>query len=342
MKIVIDYEASWRNSFLDGVNDEPLPKKGRNFVASMDELRKSQNFIPRQITNNTVMGVLHRLIGDQRKLYQSKSESDGTLPRIKNYFADIENSIAFEDNPRVISQEIAYIRNMKGSTKTFTGMIRVNDPIFQSDYSSLLWGVLGLEPSALFDFILENRYTPTPKGVSLNPLGIMNILEKIKKLKPVDNQSKAKEAAEYLQTRFEEYKPLNSKGEIILLAMYCSALYLQLERLGKIYCMQTAKSKAGKISGISKNGFTPKDFMYKYTTGPRKLIYGNPYVREETVKGKGKIKHLLSKASGQLIIHLNIPLERAVELKTMIDNAGVSAFYLGKKGLAYVSHIDIR
>ena len=36
MKIVIDYEASWRNSFLDGVNDEPLPKKGRNFVASMD------------------------------------------------------------------------------------------------------------------------------------------------------------------------------------------------------------------------------------------------------------------------------------------------------------------
>ena len=208
-----DYEASWRNSFLDGVNDEPLPKKGRKFVASMTELGKSQNFIPRQITNNTVMGVLHRLIGDQRKLYQSKSESDGTLPRIKNYFADIENSIAFEDNPRVISQEIAYIRNMKGSTdqNAFTGMIRVNDPIFQSGYSSLLWGVLELEPSALFDFILENRYTPTPKEVSFDPLGIMNILEKIKKLKPVDNQSKAKEAAEYLQTRFEKYKPLNSK-----------------------------------------------------------------------------------------------------------------------------------
>ena len=124
--------------------------------------------------------------------------------------------------------------------------------------------------------------------------------------------------------------------------MYCSALYLQLERLGKIYCMQTAKSKMGGISGISNNGFTLKDFMDKYTTGPKKLIYGNPYVREELVKGKGKIKHLLSKASGQLIIHLNISFERAVELKTMIDNAGVSAFYLGKKGLAYVSHIDIR
>lgn len=27
MRIIIDYEASWRNSFLDGSNDEALPKK---------------------------------------------------------------------------------------------------------------------------------------------------------------------------------------------------------------------------------------------------------------------------------------------------------------------------
>ncbi|SCN46662.1 FIG00921294: hypothetical protein [methanotrophic endosymbiont of Bathymodiolus azoricus (Menez Gwen)] len=31
MKIIIDYDSSWRNSFLDPTtsNNEPLPKKGR-------------------------------------------------------------------------------------------------------------------------------------------------------------------------------------------------------------------------------------------------------------------------------------------------------------------------
>lgn len=27
MRIIIEYESSWRNSFLDGSNNEPLPKK---------------------------------------------------------------------------------------------------------------------------------------------------------------------------------------------------------------------------------------------------------------------------------------------------------------------------
>ena len=338
MKIVVDYESSWRNSFLDGSNDQPLPKKGRNFVASMTELNKPQNYIPRQVTNDTVMGVLNRLIGDQRKLYQSRSGCEKEI----HYFADIESTIAFEDCPNIVNQETAYIRNMKGSTdqNAFTGMISVNDAIFQSDYSPLFWGILGLDVEKLFDFILADRCEPV--DVALDPLGIMGMLEKIKKLKPVDNKDKAKEAVEYLQSRFEKYKPLNAKGQVILLSMYCSALYLQLERLEKRFDMQTAKSKMGGISGISNNGFTPKDFMDKYTTGPKKLIYGNPYVREEFIKGEGKIKHFLTKASGQLTIQLDIALERAVELKTLIDNAGVSAFYLGKKGLAYVSHIDVR
>lgn len=47
MKIIIDYDSSWRNSFLDPTtsNNEPLPKKGRKFVGSMTNLKKSENFI---------------------------------------------------------------------------------------------------------------------------------------------------------------------------------------------------------------------------------------------------------------------------------------------------------
>ena len=63
MKITIEYEASWRNSFLDGNNNEKLPSKGRKFIGSMKSLGKAENFIQRNISLDTVMGILNRLIG---------------------------------------------------------------------------------------------------------------------------------------------------------------------------------------------------------------------------------------------------------------------------------------
>ena len=143
--------------------------------------------------------------------------------------------------------------------------------------------MLGLEIEDLYDFILESKLD---KGcIDLHPLAILNRLEELKSLKPVGNEGRVKSSVEYLQNCFEDYNPFNKKGQVILLSIYCSALYLQLQRLEKQFDMQSAKSKTGKISGISKNGFTPKDFMDRYTTGAKKLIYGNPYIREEYIKG---------------------------------------------------------
>lgn len=341
MRIIIEYEASWRNSFLDGSNDEKLPSKGRNFVASMTELKKPENYFQRAVTKNTVMGILSRLIGDQRKLYQARASDD-------YYFADKEQLISFEDKPKVINREIAYIRNMKGSTdqNSFTGMIKVNAPIFLSDYSAEFWGVLDLDIEQLCEFILDDKLIKDfqiDSPISLDPVSILNRLDNIGKSKPVEPNGMIKQASDKLASFFiDEYKPLNSKGLQQILPMYCSALYLQMQRLEQHYDMTTAKSKKGGITGISKNGFTFKDFMKAYTTGKGKLIYGNPYIREEFVKGEGKINHNLTKANGQLEILLDIDTEQATELKQMIDNAGVSSFYLGKKGLAYVSEIRLR
>lgn len=339
MKIIIDYESSWRNSFLDGNNNEPLPKQGRNFVASMTALKKNENFMPRQITKDTVLGVLNRLIGDQRKLYQSRSCLGGD----GYYFLNLEDSIRFEDKQKTINHEMAYLHNMNGSTdqNSFTGMIKANDPIFQSDYSKLFWSVLSLEFESLCNFILCD--IEISSEIELNPIAILNRLEVIKKMKSVESTGLPKQASDILSRMFQNYKPLDSKGKLLLLPMYCSALYLQLMRLEKKeFDMKSAKSKMGGISGISNNGFTPKDFMDRYTTGEKKIIYGNPYIREEFLKGEGKIKHTLTKVSGQLEIVIDINIEKAKELKSMIDSAGVSSFYLGKKGLAYVSDIDVR
>ncbi|QXW27038.1 hypothetical protein KXJ74_06330 [Acinetobacter johnsonii] len=132
---------------------------------------------------------------------------------------------------------------------------------------------------------------------------------------------------------------LNAKEQLLLISLYASALYLQIERLSKKYDLTNALTKSGGLSGISKRGFTKKDFMDRYTTGSKKLIWGNPFLLKEKKKGEGEVVSILSKASGQLIINLNISKDQARDLEEKIENAGVSSFYLGKKGLAYVTDI---
>jgi hypothetical protein len=339
MNIRINYDSCWRNSFLAGSNNEPLPKKGRKFVASIKELnsKKQNNYHSQEITHDTVMGILNRLIGDQRKLYQSRQDKN-------YYFAELEQYkdkyIHFDDDPK-ITNEMTYLRNISGSTdqNSFTGMIKTNHPIFTSDYSKQFWGVLALTFDQLVDFIINDTVVNEQMEQNLDPLTIIAQFATIKKAKAVAYAGKEKQATEILEGKFQdEFKPLDD-GKLKQLPMYCAALYLQLERLATKFDMAAAKSKAGKITGISKNNCTAKDFMANYTTGRKKPIYGNPYIQTKYIKGVGKVESTLQKASGVLEITLNISPEKAQELKQMIANAGVSAFPLGKKGLAYVSRI---
>jgi len=336
MRIMIEYEASWRNSFLDPStsNNEPLPKNGRKFFGSMTSLKKSENYLAREVTIDTVMGILNRLIGDQRKLYQARASDD-------YYFREIEMAVHFEDRPKYLNTEVAYIRNISGSTdqNSYTGMIRSTDPAFSSDYSKELWSVLALSFEDLCKFVISGEASIA--SIDLDPLSIMARLEELNKLKVVENESDISIAYEYFSKSFDDFKGINNKGQVYPISFYCSALYLQLRRLDSRYDLSSVLTKSGGLSGISKNGFTKKDFMARYTTGDKKVIWGNPYMREEFVKGEGKVKHLLTKASGQLEVNIEIEREQARNLQSLIDSAGVSSFYLGKKGLAYVSDIRI-
>jgi Cas5fv helical domain len=344
MRITIKYEASWRNSFLDGSNNEPLPKGGRGFVGSMTNLSKRNsdgkypNFIERKVSHDTVMGVLNRLIGDQRKLYQSREA--------KNYFfADIENQVSFENNhdqSKPINSEMVYIRNITGSTdqNSFTGMIKGNDPIFSSDYSNAFWGIITLNFDALCQFIINPDYTVENQRL-FDPVSVLSQLEQLNKLKAVEVVNHVESALSVLKASFPDAEYVSGKGLINPIMFYCSALYLQLSRLSEHCDLSNALTKSGGISGISKRGFTAKDFMDRFTTGSKKPIWGNPYMLKEKRKGEGEVTSLLTKANGTLEINLNIPQEKALELKDMIEAAGVSSFYLGKKGLAYVENLRI-
>ena len=64
-------------------------------------------------------------------------------------------------------------------------------------------------------------------------------------------------------------------------------------------------------------------------------------MKKDRIKGLGEVTSTLLKAGGQLKITLDIDERASEDLKHRIDCAGVSSFYLGKKGLAYVSEIRL-
>lgn len=337
MKISIEYESSWRNSFLNGSNNEKLPKKGRKFIASgtnLNDRRHPENFIKREITLDTIMGVMNRLIGDQRKLYQSRQDKS-------YYFGQIEPVVSFGD-VSISTNEMTYIRNITGSNdqNSFTGIIKTNDIIFHSDYSREFWGVLALEFNDLSSYIVNNNKVEAM--MELDPIAICIRFEELKKIKPVEKQGLVEKSVQALDSYFPGTNYFNNKEEIVPSTVYCSALYLQLERLSKRFDMATAVTRSGTIRGISKRIFTKKDFMNGFTTGEKKKIWGNPYVRKERIKGEGEVVSLMTKASGKLEIYVDVDRDKAKEIKRLIENAGVSSFYFGKKGLAYVTDIDTR
>jgi len=337
MKITIAYEASWRNSFLDGSNDEPVPKGGRKFIGSMTELKKDGNFKKHDVTLNTVMGILNRLIGDQRKLYQSRQSEDYFFKQL-----EAEHKIQFLDRIQVEMQEMVYIRNVSGSTdqNAFTGLIKANDPAFNSAFSDALWSVLYLEWDELLSFVLQDG-----SGLRLHrqhdPINTIEQLEALQKLKAVERTAEIEPVLEVFKRQFGEVEYANNKGLIVPLSVYCSALYLQLSRLAAHHDVGAALSKSGGLTGISKRGFTKKDFMDRFTTGSKKLIWGNPFLLKQKIKGQGEVTSMLTKASGELDIYLDVSVDEAKQIRQMIYDAGVSGFYLGKKGLAYVREISV-
>ncbi|EKD54496.1 MAG: hypothetical protein ACD_60C00079G0049 [uncultured bacterium] len=343
MRITIQYEASWQNSFLDGSNNEPIPKSGRKFVGSMTNLSKRNaegkypNFLERQVSLDTVIGILNRLIGDQRKLYQSR-QSQGY------FFSEMESCVRYKNlqNKSVLNKEMIFIRNMTGSTdqNSFAGAVKSSDPIFNSDYSDELWGVLTLDFETLCQFIIQFDFSVINRK-RFYPLCVLKQLNRLKKLKTIKVTSYIAQALTALQSHFSGTEYLDAKAMIKPITFYCSALYLQIGRLSQRFDLSNSLTKNGGLSGMSKRGFTPKDFMARYTSGDKKLIFGNPYLLREKRKGEGEVVSMLTKASGILEIQLDISTEKATQLKEMIEAAGVSSFYLGKKGLAYVSEIRI-
>ncbi|ETO34575.1 hypothetical protein RFI_02514 [Reticulomyxa filosa] len=261
------------------------------------------------------MGILNRLIGDQRKLYQSRQD--------RNYFfGAIENLISWEDN-KSDYHEVVYLRNMKKDNydqDSFSGTVNPCHPILTSDYSSQLWEILYLDFNQLCEFIITEQVEINSR--KLCPILICERFKEIKKMKKVKDIGNTSEALKILQHFYSDQNYYDKNQMIMPISFYCSALYLQLDKLEKKYDISAALSKKGGLSGIAKKSFTPKDFMKQFAG--RKMIYGNPYIKDNYIKGKGKENLTLKKASGELKISLNIDRGKAEEIYKLMEYAGVS------------------
>lgn len=369
MKIIIDYDSSWQNSVLTGSNDEPVKKRNTKISS-----KSKQPPDVRDITESTVLGILCKLIGDQRKLYQSKSDDNF-------YFKDMDISFVQRKSEKWI--ETAYLirktdekgvlanRPPQGS---FIGVLDENEPLFFSEYAATLWAILDFNINELLDFILnpvvkKSNYSVSPthiiNRVQFNILSMDNIkfskdeIESIRQ-KIAKELEKGKPSQSKVETYQQEIEKIvnevnnTERGEfenklqkcldalaikfgtekyveknISPISLYSAALYLTIEEM-KSQGIDTSSlvSNEGKIKGFSKHGFNGvRDFLNPLMGNKKKTTH-TPYN--------------LTKANGQLEITLDIDTDQATELKQMIDNAGVSSFYLGKKGLAYVSEIRLR
>ncbi len=363
MKIIIDYSSIWQNSVLE---EAEITISKRKFKASSKSKEPPD---VKKITKNTVLGVLSRLIGDKRKLYQAKASEDF-------YFKDME--ITFNYLKKNTWNETAFLINKSEARPPqsgFIGTLEGNDPLFFSEYAATLWSVLDYDFDELLDFISKTKIRKV--NTTTSPTHILNrmlydiskmdsfqfIKDKIEdvqdklvkeknkdkssekrinsfvsELEQLEKKSKNKNLIELerkvefcvkkLEKEFHGTTYSESDGKIKLTKLYVGALNLMLKELKEQHIeIDIFLGKGGGLQGFSKTGFNGvRDFLNSRMGNNKKTTH-TPYN--------------LTKSDGQLEIQLDIDLPKAKELKQLIDCAGVSSFYLGKKGLAYVSEIRI-
>jgi hypothetical protein len=286
------------------------------------------------------MGVLNRLIGDQRKLFQARASSD-------YFFADMEAIISFDEKITSSTDEAVFLRNIKPNNfdqNSFSGLLISDHKMFSPD-ARQLWDVLSWDVSTIISFIQTFEQNDTGRSdfaidvfqtPDISALGISSMFENAKSQK-VNKETDMSLVRTVLVNKGFITKEQSDK--ISVETLYCSSLYLRLSSL-EINAVDVFGGK-GLIPGFSKRGFTKKDFMKRLSTGGGKIIRGNPYKKIILKKGQKPIDVSLQKEDGVITVEISCAKKDAVILADMIKYAGVSAFTLGKKGLAYVERVKV-
>ncbi len=423
MRILIEFDSCWQTSFLGDDVKKPVVKVSSkmNKPSSDGYMQKfvatsgTRGETPAPLSLSTILGVLSRLIGDQRKLYQSRQQDNF-------YFADLEDKITWNLSESKMVNELMYLTNKSDDRcgqSSFLGVLEDDNPWFFAKDSYLLWSILFLTQDQLLEFILSKNInffshenclpkdlierinkisdSKSEEGEVLKTRDKLisekqNVIEKRKKSltdyhdktkksppKTTAQKSKAKsqlikleaelkdaklslesfikdnealmfdsklmKVIEFLSSKYPDVKKAGEEycknGVVYPMSLYSAALYLQAERLlaagYDVSYLKNSKSEI-QIQGFSKRGFNGVRDWLNTMTGKRKKEVGTPCMVN---KHSGKLEIELSLDSKSDRGSIKKEMSRADELAELIENAGVSSFYLGKKGLAYVTKIRV-
>lgn len=438
MKVTIEFDSCWQASFLGDDEKKTFDLNGNSVFYSKGDFKGSlkknyhafngceQKFVATSgtrgekytpISKSTILGVLCRLIGDQRPLWKAKKDPN-------YYFSDIEDRVLQPVVERDLqdSCELVYLTNKtdnRCSQSSYIGVLDNDNPWFFLEECRLLWCILYLSKEQLIEFILsdevckgienselckptwlikrldiisdlmseegaviktkerqqkdqqsvvdkkskylsdyKNKITMKPPtsvrlkakseekiaGLNEEFLEAKSCLDELVERSESDFEVALNKAVVYLSSKYPNGKKLGEEyckdGVVYPMSLYAAALYLQAERLvknGKVLPFIDTSKPEIQIQGFSKAGFNGvRDWLNKMAGGRKKSV-GTPCY--------------ISKHSGKLEIEINLSdedkgrefpeLTRGQEIQRLIENAGVSSFYLGKKGLAYVSNIRL-
>lgn len=321
MKLYIDFSSIWQGILLEGSDSKSYFNKVRKPIT------KGYNPKPPfcvDITKNTVMGVIYRLTGEQRKLSQL------------NDYLNLENKIKFEVKNRVVTEEIMALRRAfdKGvdNPSGYCGIAQKeqNAMFLNPEYYQRLLYPLTCSPSKLYDFIVNNVPGRDPNLVIYSRLDYLDLANKAKAIRAKDvfsdqeRQDMIEKFSKASCLSHHEYKHGAKSNYIVFVN---SAIYLAFENIIKEFGLKPELFSDWK-KGISARSITPKDMVGHITKGTNPVIN---YIMKET-----RQTNPIKKLDGTLVVEID---DSDGKIKELIDSANVGCFNVGKKGLGYVREI---
>lgn len=338
MLIEINYDSKWGNSFLG----EADSKGKRPYIASSSRMNDGKNknnalelYKEREISLSTVQGVLYRLLGARHSLRYLLENDESILSSLIN-----EDMISFKVRDEIKWEELVFLRNNSGSTdqNSYSGI--PNESLLEVKGIKKVFDVLYYSREQLLDFVISNAESV----IEAPTLSIIEIANRLQELYKDAAFKITEDEFDKVNSATEAFlgKSCHAKANLALLAINKSMIAF----ISKTGLQSDCLTSNNTLSGISMNGnsFTLKDFMKKFANP--KIVYGNPYKTDFWVDNpvNGKLKKFnkcMTKSSGVLEIEISGDIDTQIKLKELIENAGVSSFYLGKKGLAYINNIII-
>lgn len=339
MKIIIEYESKWGNSFLS----EPDEKGNRKYMASSSTMNDGKNknnvlkaYKENDISINTVLGIMYRLFGYIKPLKYILNEEHYLKKLIEN------NKIYFNNIIKSKSEEIVFLRNNTGSNdqNSYSGI--PDDSILNLSDIQKIFNIINFNREELINYILFDKY-PEIEIQNIGLIEFANLLDKKNKEEKIKDKElliDINNKMTQLSNNFEFV--IESSLYLIAINKYSILYFSSFDNIQYKKYLTNNNTFSG-ISFSSAKSFTKKDFMAKFANS--KIVYGNPYMTDfwiDNPEQEGKFKKFnksLDKKNGILEIIIDCDYQQEKEIKEMIENSGVSSFYLGKKGFAYIKEI---